>query len=63
MPDEQLKCNICGVAVSASEAKRHASTQSHESRRAALEQELSAVRKESYKNDSSVVVQWESSTT
>jgi hypothetical protein len=62
MADEQLKCNICEVTVSASQAKHHASTSSHESRRAGLEQELSKIRKESYKNDSSVIVQWESST-
>jgi hypothetical protein len=61
MPDEQLRCNICGVTVSASHAKQHASTSSHGSRRSELEQELKAIRKESYKNDSSVIVQWESS--
>lgn len=61
MTDEQLRCNICGVAVSTSQAKQHASTSSHESRRSELEQKLRAVRKESYKNDSSVIVQWESS--
>lgn len=62
MPDEQLKCNVCGVAVRASEAEQHAATSSHESRRAKLEQELMAVRNESYKNDSSVIVEWENST-
>jgi hypothetical protein len=61
MADEQLRCNICGISVSASQAKQHASTSSHESRKLALEQELKSVRKESYKNDSSVIVQWESS--
>lgn len=61
MADEQLRCNICGVAVSSSQAKQHASTSSHESRRSELEQELKTVRKESYKNDSSVIVQWENS--
>jgi hypothetical protein len=61
MPEEQLRCNICGVTVSASQAEQHASTSSHESRRSELEQELKAVRKGSYKNDSSVIVQWESS--
>jgi hypothetical protein len=59
--DEQLRCNICGVTVSASQAKQHASTSSHESRRSELERELKAVRKESYKNDSSVILRWESS--
>ena len=62
MSDEQLKCNICGVVINASEAQEHSSTPSHEARRAALEQELSAVRKESYKNDNSVIIQWQSST-
>lgn len=61
MADEQLRCNICEVAVSSSQAKQHVSTSSHESRRSELEQELKAVRKENYKNDSSVVVQWENS--
>ena len=62
MADEQLKCNICGIAVSASQAKQHASTSSHESRRLELEKELKAVKKEeSYKNDISVISQWERS--
>jgi len=61
VPEEQLKCNICGVTVSTSEAKQHALTSSHESKRSKLEQELSAVKKESYRNDSSVIVQWENS--
>lgn len=61
MADEQLRCNICEVAVSSSQAKQHASTSSHESRMSELEQELKAKRKEDYKNDSSVVVQWENS--
>lgn len=61
MADEQLRCNICEVAVGSSQAKQHASTSSHESLRSELEQKLSAVRKEKYKNDRSVVVQWENS--
>jgi len=61
MVEEQLRCNICDVAVSASQAKLHTSTSSHESRRAELEQELKAVRKESYMNDSSIIVKWENS--
>jgi len=61
MADEQLRCNICEVAVSSSQAKQHAATSSHESRMSELEQELKAKRKEDYKNDSSVVVQWENS--
>jgi hypothetical protein len=61
VPEEQLRCNICGVAVGASQAKQHASTSSHESKKSELERELKAVRKESYKNDSSVIVQWENS--
>ena len=63
MADEQLKCNICGITVSAGEAKQHAATPSHESRREELERELIDVRNESYKNDSSVIFQWENSTT
>lgn len=61
MFDEQVKCNICGVKVSASEAKQHAATSSHGSHRAELEHRLDEVRKESYKNDSSVIFQWERS--
>ncbi len=61
MADEQLRCNICEVAVGSSHAKQHASTSSHESLRSELKQKLSAVRKENYKNDRSVVVQWENS--
>jgi hypothetical protein len=61
MAEEQLKCNICEVKVSSSQVKQHTSTSSHESRRSKLEQELKAVKKESYNNDSSVVVQWENS--
>jgi hypothetical protein len=61
MAEELLKCNICEVKVSSSQVKQHASTSSHESRRSELEQELKAVKKESYNNDSSVVVRWENS--
>ena len=61
MVDEQLKCNICGVTVSASQSKQHVSTSSHESRRSELEQELEAIKKESYNDDRSVVFQWKSS--
>jgi hypothetical protein len=62
MPDEQLKCNVCGIAVSASQAKQHAATASHGSKKAELEQELKAVKKESYKGDSPIIHYWESST-
>lgn len=62
MADEQLKCNICGVTVSASQSKQHALSSSHDSRRSELEQKLEAIRKESYKDDdSSVIFQWKSS--
>lgn len=56
-----MRCNICEVAVSSSQAKHHASTSSHESRRSELEQELKNVRKENYKDYSSVIAQWENS--
>jgi hypothetical protein len=62
MTDEQLKCNICGMVVNASQARQHASSSSHESRRTKLEHELTAVRKDGYKDDSSVIVKWESTT-
>jgi hypothetical protein len=60
--EEQLKCNICGgITVSASQAKQHASTSSHQLNKSKLEQELNAVRKENYQNESSVVTNWERS--
>ena len=62
MSDEQLKCNICGVVVNANQAKQHASSSSHESCRTKLEHELTAVRKDGYKDDCSVIVKWESAT-
>ncbi|HEX7033589.1 MAG TPA: hypothetical protein VF172_11375 [Nitrososphaera sp.] len=62
MPDEQLKCNICGVTISASEAKEHTVSSSHESHRAELEQRLREIRTEYYEEDISIVHQWKSST-
>jgi hypothetical protein len=61
--EEKLKCNICGggIIVSASHAKQHASTPSHELNKLKLEQELNAVRIENYENESSVVISWERS--
>jgi hypothetical protein len=61
MGEEQLRCNICEVIVSVSQAKGHASTPSHESRRSQLEQELKDIRKANYTDDSSVIVVWENS--
>lgn len=61
MQDEQLRCNICEVAVGSSQARHHASTSSHESRRSELEVQLKDLRKENYRDDSSVIVQWENS--
>jgi hypothetical protein len=63
VPEEQLKCNICGggIMVSVSQAKQHASTSSHELNKSKLEQELNAVRMENYQNESSVVISWERS--
>jgi hypothetical protein len=58
---QQLLCNICGIVVSASQAKQHASTFSHELHKSALEQELNAVRNENYQNEASVVVSWQRS--
>jgi len=60
--DEKIKCNICGVTVSAEQAKQHAASSSHGSRRQELERQLESIKKESYKNDSSVILRWESST-
>jgi len=60
--EDQLKCNICsGITVSASQAKQHASTSSHQLNKSKLEQELNAVRMEIYQNESSVVISWERS--
>lgn len=60
--EEQLKCNICGdITVSPSQAKQHASTSSHKFNKSKLEQDLDAIRVKNYLNDSSVVINWESS--
>jgi hypothetical protein len=59
--EQQVMCNICGITLSASQTKQHASTSSHELHKATLEQELNAVRKENYQNDSSLVISWERS--
>jgi hypothetical protein len=59
--EQQVMCNICGITVSASQTKQHTSTSSHELHKATLEQELNAVRKENYQNDSSLVISWERS--
>ncbi len=61
MQDELLRCNICEVAVGSSQARHHSSTSSHESRRSELEVQLKDLRKENYRDDSSVIVQWENS--
>jgi hypothetical protein len=61
MVDEELRCNVCGVVVSAEHAIQHAATSSHESYRSQLEQQLNAVKKESYMNDSSVIGRWQNS--
>jgi hypothetical protein len=58
---QRLTCIICGITVNASQAKQHASTSSHKLRKSTLEQELNAVRKVNYQNDSSVVVSWKRS--
>jgi hypothetical protein len=60
VPPESLSlmCNICGKPVSASEANQHASTNSHQSHKATLEQDLLAVRRQCYQNDSSVLDKW-----
>ena len=61
MPDEQLKCNICGVVVSASRAEQHASSSSHVDGKVKLEHELDALKDGGYKSESSVILQWEKS--
>jgi hypothetical protein len=56
---QQLMCNICGMPVSASEAKQHASMTSHELHKVRLEHELLDVREEYYQNDTSVIAAWQ----
>lgn len=58
---ENLRCNICGLALTSLEAKTHSSTSSHTSLKRKLEQELESVRKGQYANDRSVILQWENS--
>jgi hypothetical protein len=58
---QMVKCNICGIKLSASQVQQHELTASHELHKSMLEQELNAVRKENYENASSVVVAWEKS--
>jgi len=59
--EEQLRCNICGLIVSSSQAKQHASTPAHATLKSKLEDDLNAVKKVAYNNDSSVVIEWEKS--
>ena len=61
MSDERLKCNICGVVVSASHAKQHASSSSHIDGKVRLQREFDALKEGGYKSDSSVILQWEKS--
>jgi hypothetical protein len=58
---EELRCNICGLALISSDAKVHASSPSHISLKQKLEHDLEAVRVEKYANDSSVILQWKNS--
>ena len=58
---EQLRCNICGFAVTSGEAKDHASSTAHSSLRKKLEKELDAIKDEEYSGDSSVILRWKSS--
>ncbi len=61
VPEEQLRCNICGTIVGTSKAKEQSSTSSHSLLKAKLEESLKAVKKEQYSNDRSVILQWSSS--
>lgn len=58
---EQLRCNICGLALDSSEAKVHSSSPTHVSLKQKLEHDLAAVKMEQYANDSSVILQWKNS--
>jgi hypothetical protein len=57
----ELRCNICDTIISASQAKEHAVTSLHTFLKSNLEHDLDVVREGSYKNDSSVMSQWERS--
>ncbi|HJU34683.1 MAG TPA: hypothetical protein VJ695_06150 [Nitrososphaera sp.] len=59
IPEEQVKCNICGGTVmDVSQVNQHASMSVHESNKSKLEQELGAVRSEDYQSDISVIMSW-----
>jgi hypothetical protein len=61
VPEEQVRCNICNIVLSQKEAKDHASTSPHMKHKSKLEEDLKAVRNEQYKDDSSVVLEWQGS--
>jgi hypothetical protein len=54
----ELRCNICGAKVAQNDAAGHSASASHSSFKSKLEEDLNAVRKEPYKNDSSVILKW-----
>ncbi|MGH9992771.1 MAG: hypothetical protein ACREBU_02070 [Nitrososphaera sp.] len=60
MPD-QLRCNICGIILTAGDEGKHASTSSHKRHKSNLEDDLKAIGPEHYDNDSSVIVLWKKS--
>ncbi|HKX81026.1 MAG TPA: hypothetical protein VJL54_02105 [Nitrososphaera sp.] len=62
MPQSQeLKCYICGLAISESQAKAHSTTSTHSAQKHKLEQDLDEVKKGEYAGDSSVIHRWTSS--
>lgn len=61
VPEEQVRCNICNIVLSQKEAKDHASTPAHMERKSKLEEDLKAVRSGQYKDDRSVVLEWQES--
>lgn len=61
VPEEQVRCNICNIVLSQNEAKDHASTPAHMEHKSKLEEDLKAVRSGQYKDDSSVVLEWQES--
>lgn len=58
---EKLRCNICDTAIEPAEAKDHAASKAHASKKSRLEEELKSTAGKKYAQDCSVVVQWTAS--
>ena len=60
VPDS-LRCNICEKTVDATDAKDHAMTKDHASKKSRLEEELKSTVVRKYAEDSTVVLRWSAS--